>query len=83
MKTDRELELEEEVRLMALDNILLESMCAQYRGFLLKMSKHMKVPANVRDEFELTINQVDRFHKNGHKSLRGLKDATGNPIKGV
>ena len=73
-------DLSKEVRLMALDNMVYETTCKMYRDTLEALSTHISIPTDIRIKIESDIRKGDLFFQGGHESLRGMKDALGNPI---
>ena len=77
---DRSNQLEEEIRLMALDNILTEKTLVMVQKKMEALNKDMRVPVEVRKEIYETLSDAMSFWQAGHESLKGLTDAGGNPI---
>lgn len=74
-------QLEREIRLMALDNIMMETAYKKVYDKLDALYKDMRLTAGVRMECYDVISDVKAFLSRGHESLKGMKDAAGNDIK--
>jgi hypothetical protein len=78
---DRDEQLEKEIRLMSLDNILMEMAYTQALDKLKALYKDMRITAGVRMECYDVVSELNHFLEQGHESLRGKKDAAGNDIR--
>jgi len=78
---DRVEQLENEIRLMALDNMMIERAYEMLRQKLECLYKDMRLTSGVRMECYDAVADVKTFLEFGHESLRGMKDAAGNDIR--
>ncbi len=78
---DRIKQLENEIRLMALDNLMMEKAYTMASSKLEALYKDMRITAGVRMECYDASQEAKAFLNQGHQALNGMEDAAGNIIK--